>query len=258
MTMIDPVQSQVRTQRARLGNRFLNYKPRWQRRVLGFGLRSAMKLLLQIEKVGWENIPKQGGVIMMINHIAFLDPVILTGMFPRPLISMAKVEAYTDWLLGPLIRAFDAFPVNRGTGDRQALRTAFDVFEAGLPLLIAPESHRREAVSLGEAHEGIAYVASRSHAPIVPVAISGTDQFKHNFKRLQRTHVIYRFGPPFYLDAGKERLTSELLKRMTDEAMYQLAALLPPEQRGIYANLDAATTRYVRLANADRVVALAA
>jgi 1-acyl-sn-glycerol-3-phosphate acyltransferase len=90
-------------------------------------------------------------------------------------------------------------------------------------------------------------VASRAGVPIVPVAISGTDRFKHNYKRLRSTHVVYRFGQPFYLDAGDERLTSESLKQMTDEAMYQLAALLPPEQRGLYANLDQATTRFVRL-----------
>jgi 1-acyl-sn-glycerol-3-phosphate acyltransferase len=248
--MIEPVQSKIRNRKSKVAgraNRFVNYRPRWYRHVLMFGLRLAMKLLLRIEKVGWNNIPPTGPVIMMINHIAFLDPVILTGFFPRYLISMAKVEAYQDKLLGPLVRAFDGFPVNRGAGDRQALRTAFDVLDAGLALLIAPEGHRSENVALGEAHEGIAYVASRAGVRVVPVAISGTDRFKHNYKRLRSTHVVYRFGQPFYLDAGDERLTSESLKQMTDEAMYQLAALLPPEQRGLYANLDQATTRYVRL-----------
>ena len=224
----------------------MNYQPRLRRRLLGFGLRIAMKLLLTMEVLGWENIPISGGVIFMINHIAFLDPVLLTGILSRPIISMAKAEAMDDKIVGPLIRSFDAFPVNRGTGDRQALRTAFDILEAGLPLLIAPEGHRSEAISLGEAHEGIAFVASRSHTPIVPVGISGTDQFKVNFKRLHRTHAIYRFGKPFYLEAGDERANSQVLKHMTDEAMYQLAALLPPEQRGIYSKLEIATMKYVR------------
>jgi 1-acyl-sn-glycerol-3-phosphate acyltransferase len=186
---------------------------------------------------------------MMINHIAFLDPVILTGIFPRYLISMAKVEAIEDKVIGPIIKAFDAFPVNRGAGDRQALRTAFDVLDAGLALLIAPEGHHSETSELGEAHEGIAYVAQRAHVPIVPVAISGTEQFKHNIKRLKRTTVTYRFGQPFYLEAGNDRANSDMLKQMTDEAMYQLAALLPPEQRGLYANLDEATAHYVKFIN---------
>jgi len=255
--MIDPVPTEIKSQKSKTRNRFIHYRPRLTRYVLLFALRGAMKLLLRVEKVGWENIPPSGPVIMMINHIAFLDPVILTGLFPRPLISMAKAEAMDDKLIGPLIKIFDAFPVNRGVGDRQALRTAFDVLEAGLALLIAPEGHRSESVTLGEAHEGIAYVASRSRAPIVPVGISGTDQFKHNFKRLKPTPMIYRFGQPFYLDAGKDRVSSEVLRRMTDEAMYQLAALLPPEQRGIYSNLEAATTRYLRLVNASNLPARA-
>jgi 1-acyl-sn-glycerol-3-phosphate acyltransferase len=58
--------------------------------------------------------------------------------------------------------------------------------------------------------------------------------------------VTYRFGQPFYLEAGHDRANGEMLKQMTDEAMYQLAALLPPEQRGLYANLDQATARYVK------------
>ncbi len=248
--MIEPAQSKVRQRKSRIANRtnrFVNYRPRLVRYGLLFGLRVGMKLLLRIEKIGMEHIPPRGPVIIMINHIAFLDPVILTGFFPRYLISMAKAEAIDDKVIGPLIRAFDAFPVNRGAGDRQALRTAFDVLAAGLALLIAPEGHRSETVSLGEAHEGIAYVASHANVPIVPVAISGTDRFKHNYKRLKPTHVIYRFGRPFYLDAGSERLTSDALKQMTDEAMYQLAALLPPEQRGLYADLEKASMKYVRL-----------
>jgi 1-acyl-sn-glycerol-3-phosphate acyltransferase len=246
-----PVKSKIRSQKSEIQNRFINFKPRMRRRLLGFGLRTAMKLLLRLEIVGWENVPAAGGIILMINHIAFLDPVLLTGLFPRPIISMAKAEALDEKIVGPLIKAFDAFPVNRGTGDRQALRTAFEVLEAGMPLLIAPEGHRSEAVSLGEAHEGIAFVASRAQVPIVPVGISGTDQFKYNFKRWRRTPVIYRFGKPFSLDAGNERANSEVLKRMTDEAMYQLAAILPPQQRGIYSNLEAATTKYVRFV--DRI-----
>lgn len=244
--MIESSQAKIKNQKSAIGNPFINYKPRLRRRLLTFGLHVAMKLLLRMESVGWENVPASGGLILMINHIAFLDPILLTGLFPRPIISMAKAEALDEKIVGPLIKSFDAFPVNRGTGDRQALRTAFDVLEAGLPLLIAPEGHRSESVSLGEAHEGIAFIASRSQVPVVPVGISGTDQFKHNFKKWKRTPAIYRFGKPFILDAGDERASSEVLKRMTDEAMYQLAALLPLEQRGIYSNAESMTTKYVR------------
>lgn len=241
----------LRGRRAGRASRYLNYRPSLLRQIATLLLRIAMKLTMQLEIVDADSLPSNGACIVMINHIAFLDPVIVSGSFPRPVISMAKAEAYADRIIGPLIRIFAAFPVNRGDVDRSALRTAFEVLDNGLPLLIAPEGTRSRTASLGSAHLGLAYVASETDAPIVPVAISGSDQWKHNIKRLRRTPIRVRLGRPFYLEAREDRPGSEMLKRMTDEAMFQLAALLPPEQRGIYADLAAATTDYVHFADED-------
>jgi 1-acyl-sn-glycerol-3-phosphate acyltransferase len=243
---MNPQPSVITRQRVKDKSRYQNYKLRWPARGLLASLHFGMWLWLDVDKQGWENIPHTGPVIMMINHIAFLDPVILTGLLPRPVVSMAKVEAYEDKIIGPLLHAFDSIPVNRGAADLQALRRILDALEAGLAVLIAPEGHRSESGGLGEAHEGIAFVAYRAKVPIVPVGISGTPEFKHNYWKMKKTHVTYRFGQPFTLDAGGERVTAEILKQMTDEAMYQLAALLPPEQRGLYDDLDKATAKYVK------------
>lgn len=239
----------LRGKRVARSSKYANYRPRLPRLLFTLFLRAAFKVTMRLEIIGLEHFPSSGACIVMINHIAFLDPVIVSGKFPRPVISMAKAEAYEDRILGPLIRTFDAFPVNRGDVDRAALRTAFEVLDNGLPLLIAPEGTRSHTASLGPAHLGLAYVASEANAPIVPVAISGSDQWKHNIKRFRRTPIRLRLGRPFYLDSGSERASSETLKRMTDEAMYQMAALLPPEQRGIYADLEAATAGYVQHAD---------
>ncbi len=238
--------SAMSRQRSRDKSFYQHYKLRWPGRVLLTGLHFGMWLWLDMETQDWEHVPTRGPVIMMINHVAFLDPVILTGLMPRPMVSLAKIEAYNGLVLGPLLRSFDAIPVNRGAADLSALRRVLDALEAGLAVLIAPEGHRSETGGLGEAHEGIAFVAQRAKVPIVPVGISGTPGFKHNYWKMKKTHVIYRFGQPFLLDAGGEKATGEMLKQMTDEAMYQLAALLPPEQRGIYADLDRATLKYVK------------
>lgn len=242
-----------RLRRRRRAGRYVNYRPRFLRLVLTVFLRIAIWITMRLRIVDLHNLPKSGGCIVMINHIAFLDPVIVSGTFPRTVISMAKMEAYTGKILGPLIRTFDAFPVSRGDVDRKALMAAFEVLDNGLPLLIAPEGTRSQVASLGEAHHGLAYVASQAGVPIVPIAISGSDQWKHNVKRFIRTPVTVRVGRPFFLDAGDDRLGSESLKQMTDEAMYQLAACLPPEQRGIYSNLGAATTRYLRFVSGDNL-----
>ena len=245
---MNPQPTALARQRSKDKDFYRNYKLRLPGRILMAGLHFGIWLWLDVEKRGWENIPRTGPVIMMINHIAFLDPVILTGMMPRSMVSMAKVEAYEDWLIGPILRSFDSIPVNRGAADLSALRRVLDALEAGLAVLIAPEGHRSETGGLGEAHEGIAFVAYRAKVPIVPVGISGTPEFKHRYWKMQKTHVTYRFGQPFYLDTGGERATTEMLKVMTDEAMYQLAALLPPEQRGLYEDLDKATAKHIRFA----------
>jgi 1-acyl-sn-glycerol-3-phosphate acyltransferase len=245
---MNPQPSALTRQRTRDKDFYRNYKLRWPGRVLLAGLHFGMWLWLDVDKQGWENIPRTGPVIIMINHIAFLDPVILTGMMQRPMVSMAKIEAYEDKIIGPLLRSFDSIPVNRGAADLSALRRVLDALEAGLAVLIAPEGHRSETGGLGEAHEGIAFVAYRAKVPIVPVGISGTPEFKHRYWKMQKTHVTYRFGQPFYLDPGSERVTTEMLKQMTNEAMYQLASLLPPEQRGLYEDLDRATAKYVKFA----------
>ena len=231
--------------RAKGSSRYANYRPRLLRRLFTFLLRVAFRLTMRLEIIDLHHLPATGACIVMINHIAFLDPVLVSGAFPRPVISMAKAEAYDSKLLGPFLRAFDAFPVNRGDVDRGALRTAFDVLDNGLALLIAPEGTRSRTASLGEAHQGLAYMAALSSAPVVPVAISGSERWKHNIKRLRRTPIRVRLGRPFVLSTREMRLTSETLIGMTDEAMSTMASLLPPEQRGIYASLDQAKTYFL-------------
>jgi len=243
----------LRRKPADRSGRYVLYRPSLLRLLLTLVLRIAFKLTMRLRLAGMENFPRQGPCIVMINHIAFLDPVIVSGRFPRPVISMAKAEAYADRAVGPLIRIFDAFPVNRGDVDRRALKTAFDVLDNDLPLLIAPEGTRSQTASLGEPHLGLAYIAAQTGVPIVPVAISGSDSWKHNIKRFRRTPIQVRVGKPFTLDAGDESSGGDTLKRMTDEAMYQLAACLPPEQRGMYAHLDVATTRYLHFSRGDNL-----
>ena len=232
--------------RAGRASKYQNYKPGLLRRFYTLFLRVAFKVTMRLTVENLERFPASGACIAMYNHIAFVDPVIISGRFPRPSIAMVKIEAYQHWLTGHLLRTFDAIPVSRGDVDRKALQAAFDVLDHGLPLLIAPEGTRSKTGALLEAQPGLAYIAAHAGVPIVPVAFSGSDRWSRNIKRLRRTTIRVRVGRPFVLAADDERLSGETLKHMADEAMSQLASLLPPEQRGFYASPDAATTRYVR------------
>jgi 1-acyl-sn-glycerol-3-phosphate acyltransferase len=192
-----------------------------------------------------ENLPAQGSGILMINHIAFIDPIVVLGMLPRNIVPMAKVEAfrYPVWGIFPWI--WRVIPVRRGEVDRRALRMALEVLRAGELILVAPEGTRSPALQRGK--EGVAYLGARSGAPIFPVAIRGTQGFPTlNPARWRRPGARVHIGAPFRFIVGGDRPDRERLRLMTDEAMYLLAAMLPEERRGVYADLDRATQTTLR------------
>jgi 1-acyl-sn-glycerol-3-phosphate acyltransferase len=214
-----------------------------RRRVLRFLLKwIGFPLMAKIDHVeGIANVPTEGPAILMINHIAFIDPIVVLHLLPRNIVPLAKIEVYNYPLVGVFPRIWGVIPVRREEVDRRAIQQSLQVLKAGEIILVAPEGTRGPALKEGK--EGAAYLASRSGAPIVPVAIDGTIGFPalRFTKRWKEPGAQVRFGPPFiylpeYRHAGRERL-----RQMSDEAMYVLAGLLPPQRRGIYADLTKAS-----------------
>jgi len=197
------------------------------------------KILLKIEIIGLENVPLQGTLIFMINHVSFLDPVLLVGLMPRQVTPFAKIETLSYPALGFLIRLYGVVPVRRGEVDRRALQQAIATLTTGEALLVAPEGTRSHDGRLQKAHDGIAYIALRTGATIIPVAISGQERFPASLTRLRRTKIRIRIGNPFRFAPGK--VSRDELRAMTKEAMYQLASLLPSERRGVYSDIESAT-----------------
>ncbi len=210
-------------------------------------LRPVFNLLVHVELDGLDNIPATGPAILMINHVAFLDPVMLIAHVRRRIVPMSKIENLRLPGVNVLIRVWGAINVRRGEVDRAALRQAIEALHGGHLLLMAPEGTRSKSGELQEPHDGIAYVATRTGAMVIPVGIVGTPDIAKNAKRLRRTDVHVTFGRPFYFDTAGARVGREALSQMTREAMYQLAAVLPPRQRGRFADLREATTRLLRL-----------
>lgn len=215
------------------------------RAILAVVLWLAMRLLLRLEVDGLERIPARGPVILIFNHITFLDPVILTGLLPRESAAMSKVENFSKPVVGLLLRIFGAFPVERGRVDRRALRRSLEVLERGGVLLIAPEGTRSRVPGLQEGRDGIAYVALQSGVPVIPVGIAGAERFSTNLRNLQRTPVRVRVGRPFRLVPKGPKVRRPELHEMTTEAMYELARVLPPAYRGVYADLSQARQEHL-------------
>jgi 1-acyl-sn-glycerol-3-phosphate acyltransferase len=196
---------------------------------------------------GLENLPASGPAILMINHIAFIDPIVVLGNLPRNIVPLAKAEVNRIPVWGIFPKLWQVIPVRREEMDRKAVERALEVLRAGEVILIAPEAHRHPA--LRQAKEGIAYIAHKSGAPIIPVALEGTNGYPTLLGpwNAQQPGAYFRLGRPFRFKPVAGRMPRERLRQMTDEAMYQLAAMLPEHRRGDYADLARATTETLEL-----------
>ena len=197
------------------------------------GLRFAYKAFMQVEIKGLENVPPSGAVIVMINHVNFFDPVVVLAALGRPITPMAKVEAFEEPLIRFLVATYGAIPVHRGAVDTAAIRSAVEVLDGGGMILISPEGTRSKTGGLIKGQEGLAYLAARTNATVLPVGIVGTPNVAPMLKRLRRVHITFTIGLGFKLQSdGKP--TREKLHQLTEDAMHRLAALLPESMRGEY------------------------
>lgn len=216
---------------------------RTKRRFLRFLLKTiAFSFLIKIERVeGLQNIPKTGPAILFFNHIAFVDPIVLVYVVPRNIVPLAKIEVYDYPVIGIFPQLWGVIPVRREEVDRRAIKRALDVLAAGEILLVAPEGTRNHELQPGK--EGLAYLASRSGAPVLPVMMEGTPGFPALpfSKRWRQGGVHVRFGRPFHYRPELKRAGRDVLSKMLDEAMYRLAAMIPENRRGVYSDLSRAT-----------------
>lgn len=221
------------------------------RRVLRWAITNiAWRVFARIDRTrisGLENLPATGPAILMINHIAFIDPILVLGNLPRNIVPMAKAEVYRVPIWGVFPKLWDVIPVHREELDRRALERALEVLAAGEVILIAPEATRHPA--LGQAKEGIAYIAHKSGAPIVPVAIENSPGYPTLLGpwNARQPGAYFQLGRPFRFKPVVGRFRRERLRQMTDEAMYRLAAMLPDHRRGHYGDLTKATMETIEL-----------
>jgi 1-acyl-sn-glycerol-3-phosphate acyltransferase len=190
---------------------------------------------------GEENVPPAGGCVIACNHTLGADYVVLGYASPRQIYYMAKAEIFAIHpLLAKLVAGAGAFPVQRGKGDIQAIEQAITMVKAGKIVGMFPEGTRSRGGGLRRAKPGAARIALGANAPIVPAAVVNGDTILRDFLKFQRRpSVTVRFGRPLAPVGSVE--SQEDIQQLTTTIMLAIAELLPPEQRGYYADGESLT-----------------
>jgi len=191
-------------------------------------------LFTRLRVIGKENIPGEGPLLIVANHLNLADPPILGIIFGRKVVFMAKEELFRSWFCGYFMRGFGAFPVHRRRLDRNALHEATRVLKQGKGLVVFPEGSRSRSKRLQPGLPGAAVVALRSRVPLLPVGISGTEKIKGVAWIFRRPEITVNIGRPFQITSVNGRPTKEELIRLTDGIMGHIAGLLPPKYVGRY------------------------
>jgi 1-acyl-sn-glycerol-3-phosphate acyltransferase len=198
---------------------------------------ATMKFLLfsltRWEVIGQENVPRNGPLIVVANHLSLIDPPLLSASVSRRIFFMAKEELFSSWG-GAFVRWFGAFPVRRGTLDRRAIHQAMQVLERGQTLGMFPEGRRSLNQRMNKAEFGIAMIALRSGAQILPIGICGSENVNSIGFIRHRPRVTVIIGQPFSFPRNEGKLTRDQLVEATNLIMRHVAEVLPPGYRGIW------------------------
>jgi len=207
-----------------------------QKVVLAF-CRPLFSILFSWKVEGRENIPLNGPLILITNHVNLFDPFFLIFSFPRWINFMAKEELFRSPFLRFWLRWAGAVSINREGKVREKqkiLKSAREALEMGLIVGMFPEGGRSYDGKLRKGKPGSAVIASKTDTPLLPVGIIGTDKIKGTSWLWKRPRIVVNIGKPFKLSSTSGRMTRSQMQLLTTQMMREIAALLPPEYQGDY------------------------
>ena len=206
-------------------------------RTLRSIVRFMMNLITRIEVHGLEKIPS-GNLIIAANHLGRLDTAVLLCVLEREDIIMAIAEKYKNHpLFGAIGRAVDGIWLNRFEADFSAMRQILERMKRGGLLVIAPEGTRSKTETMQQGKMGVAFLASKSGYPVLPVAVTGTEDrgIVENLKHFRRSKIVVRAGDLMSVEIPKGKGREEAMREATDEIMCRIGVMLPEKYRGVYA-----------------------
>jgi glycerol-3-phosphate dehydrogenase (NAD(P)+) len=195
-------------------------------------LQPLMHIYFRVSRTGMEHVPKKGGVLLAPNHRSFLDPFIISICLGRPSYFVAKQELFNRRWQAWLLNSLGAFPIKRGESDEESMETTRLLLERGEPVMIFPEGTRIRKGSLGKPKRGVGRIALQTGVPVVPVAITGSENTRRGWK-IKPAKVKIRLGRPLtfpHVDNPSPRLASEVTARIWPcvELQWEWLGGLPP------------------------------
>ena len=190
-------------------------------------------LICRYHVSGREHVPHTGPLIVVANHLSWFDPILLALVLPRRIWFFAKAEIFRWPIVGWLCHATGQIPVHRGVSDRAALEKALVYLREGKAVVVFPEGTVERQEKMIATHTGVAMLALRSGATILPVAHSGTRRILRSW-RSWFPRVIIQIGEPYVPALTEGAARKAELQSITQDVMERIATMLPPEQRGVY------------------------
>lgn len=205
-------------------------------KFLRAALRLFTHLICRYRVYGLERVPESGPLLIVANHLSWYDPLLLGVVLRRRVWFFTKSEIFRWPIIGAASKATGQIPVRRGESDRAALEKGLVYLKEGKALGIFPEGTVERKTTMIPALTGVGMLAMRSGAPVLPIAHTGTRKVLRS-PRWWFPRVTITIGEPYVpvLPTGVPRKVG--LQRVTDEMMFRIARMLPPENRGVYADV---------------------
>lgn len=196
----------------------------------------AFRRLTRLQIEGLENVPREGAAILVVNHLGFLDvPLGYVALDREDATGWVADKHKRIWLYRFVVNTAGGVWLNRENPDLSSIKEALTLLKQGRLFAVAPEGTRSATDALIEGKEGVAYLAIQSQVPVIPAAITGTENVLQSWKRFQRPLLKIRFGSPFQLPPLDRARRQGQLSEGILEIMCQIAALLPGKYHGVYA-----------------------